>query len=90
MSVKIHLHPFLIHLAENKDIHEVDGKTVGECLQKLVERYPELDEWLFTKDRELNIMFDVFVNMQSTLSERLETKVKNGDDINLVVVIAGG
>ncbi|MFC1946750.1 MoaD/ThiS family protein [Chloroflexota bacterium] len=90
MSVKIHIHPYLIHLAENKDIHEVDGKTVGECLEKLVERYPELDEWLFTKDRDLNNMFDVFVNMQSTLSERLETKVTNGDDINLVVVIAGG
>ena len=90
MSVKVHLHPFLIHLAENKDIHEVDGKTVGECLNKLVERYPELDEWLFDKDRNLNNMFDVFVNMQNTLSERLGTKVADGDDINLVVVIAGG
>lgn len=90
MSVKIHLHPFLIHMAENKDIHEVDGKTVGECLEKLVEKYPELDEWLFTKDRDLNHMFDVFVNMQSTLDERLETRVADGDDINLVVVIAGG
>ena len=90
MSVKVHLHPFLIHLAENKDIHEVNGKTVGECLENLVKRYPGLDEWLFTKDRDLNNMFDVFVNMNSTLSERLATKVTNGDDINLVIVIAGG
>ena len=90
MSVRIHLHPFLIHLAENKDIHQIDGKTVRECLEKLVKRYPELDEWLFTKDRDLNNMFDVFVNMQSTLAERLDTKVKDGDDINLVIVIAGG
>lgn len=90
MSVRVHLHPFLIHLAENKDIHEVDGKTVGECLEKLVEKYQGLDEWLFDNERNLNIMFDVFVNMQSTLAERLETKVKDGDDINLVIVIAGG
>jgi len=90
MSVKIHLHPFLIHLAEDKDIHEVEGKTVGECLNQLVRRYPALDEWMFDKDRNLNNMFDVFVNMQSTLSERLETKVADGDNINLVIVIAGG
>ncbi len=90
MSVKLHLHPYLIHLAENKDIHEVNGATVGECLEQLIARYPELDEWLFTKDRSLNNMFDVFVNMQSTLSEGLETKVTDGDDINLVIVIAGG
>jgi molybdopterin converting factor small subunit len=90
MSVKVHLHPYLIHLAENKDIHEVNGKTVRECFEKLVERYQKLDEWLFDKDRNLNNMFDVFVNMQSTMSEKLETKVADGDDINLVVVIAGG
>ena len=90
MSIKVHIHPFLIHLADNKDIHEVDGKTVGECLENLVKKYPKMDEWLFTKDRDLNNMFDVFVNMQSTLSERLDTRVSDGDDINLIVIVAGG
>ena len=90
MSVKIHLHPLLFHLADNKDIVEVEGKTVGACLEKLVARYPDLTDWVFDKEREINNLFEIYVNMESAYPENLAKPVSDGDEINLVIVIAGG
>jgi len=90
MTVKLNLHPYLVHLADNKDRHEVNGATIGECLEDIVRRYPDLEEWLFTEERELKSLFDVFLNMESTEPERLAKPVRDGDDINIIIVIAGG
>ena len=90
MSVKVNLHPYLIHLTDNKDILEVSGKTVGECLEQAVEQYPGLREWIFSKDGTINNMFEIFVNMESTYPEGLAKPVQDGDDIQIIIVIAGG
>ena len=90
MSVKLHLHPFLMHLADNKDVHEVNGTTVRECLEDIVKRYPDLGVWLFDDEKELKNLFELFVNMQSAFPEGLEKPVTDGDEINLIIVIAGG
>ena len=90
MSVKVHIHPYLKHLAENNDFVTAEGKTIGECLEEVAGKYPELDEWFFNKERGLNPMFEVYLNMGSTIPEGLAMPVKSGDEINLIITIAGG
>jgi len=90
MSVKISLHPFLTHLTDDKDVHEVDGKTVGECLEQIAQRYPGVREWILDKDGKLNNIFEVYVNMESAYPEGLAKAVGSGDEIHVVIVIAGG
>lgn len=90
MSVKLHIHPFLMHITGNKDLHEVTGITIGECLEDLVGRYPDLREWIFTPEGKLNNMFELYHNMESAMPEGLAQPVRDGDEINLIVVIAGG
>ena len=90
MSVKVHIHPFLINITDNKDLHEVEGNTVRECLENLTEKYPDLKEWLFAKDGNLNHMFEIFINMESTGPDGLTRPVVDGDEIHLVIIIAGG
>ena len=90
MSVKINIHPYFSHITEGKDVLEVEGKTVGDCLEQMVQQYPELRYWLFTKDGELNDLYEVFVNMESTHPDGLSREVKDGDDIQIIIVIAGG
>ena len=37
MSVKINIHPLLGEYTNNQDVAEVNGSTVGECLEQLVD-----------------------------------------------------
>jgi molybdopterin converting factor small subunit len=90
MSITLHLHPFLMHLADNKDLHQVNGTTVRECLEDIAKRYPDLEQWLFDEERNLKNLFELYVNMESALPEGLEKPVKDGDEINLVIIVAGG
>lgn len=90
MSVKINLHPILSNLANNQDVVEVNGSTVGQCLEQLVARFPELRDWLFGKDGNLNRTVDVYVNMESSYPEELAKPVKDGDELHIIIVISGG
>ena len=40
VSQTVNIHQALRHLTNNQATAEVNGKTVGECLAELVERFP--------------------------------------------------
>lgn len=90
MSVKVHIHPLLLHLTDNQHTVEVGGNTVGQSLEQLVNRYPGLREWVFDKKGKLSKTFDIYLNMESTYPEELVKPVKDGDEIHLVMIISGG
>ncbi len=90
MSVKINVYYFLPHLTEDQEIVEVDGNTVGECLEKLVKRFPKAKEWLFGKDGNLSKFLDVYVNLEEAYPDELNTPVKDGDEIHIVMQLTGG
>ena len=83
MSVKINIHPSLLHLTDNQEEVEVSGNTVGQCFQQLTTKYPELKEWLFEKDGKLSKYIDVFVNQESAYPEELVKSVNDGDELNI-------
>jgi len=90
MSVKINIHPFLHHLTNDQDVVEVNGSTVGQCLEQLVARFPELRQWLFGKDGNLTGLVDIYVNLESSYPEELAKPVKDGDELHIIIIIAGG
>lgn len=90
MSVKINLHPILSNLVNSDDVVEVNGRTVGQCLDQLVTRFPELKEWIFNKDGHINSIIDVYVNMESSYPEELVKPVTDGDELHIIIVITGG
>jgi len=90
MSVKINLHPILSNLVSSNDVVEVNGRTVGQCLDQLVTRFPELKEWIFNKDGHINSIIDVYVNMESSYPEELAKPVQDGDELHIIIVITGG
>lgn len=90
MSIKVHIHPFLSQHTNNQDVVEVNGSTVGQCLEQLVARFPELRPWLFEKDGKLNRLVEIYVNMKSSYPEELAKPVKDGDELHIVIIIAGG
>ncbi len=89
MSIKVNIHPSLQYVADNKESVDVDGNTVGECFKNLVAEYPGLNEWLFEGEK-LSKYIDIFVNDESAYPEELAKPVKDGDEIHLLMQIAGG
>lgn len=90
MSVKINIHPFLTQHTNDQDVVEVNGSTVGQCLEQLVGQYPELRKWLFEKDGKLNRLVEIYVNGESSYPEELAKPVKDGDELHIVIIISGG
>jgi molybdopterin synthase sulfur carrier subunit len=90
MSIKIHIHPSLQYITGDRETVETKGSTVGECFKNLVVEYPELDEWLFEEKNKLSKYIDIFVNEDSAYPEELVKKVKDGDEIYILMQIAGG
>lgn len=90
MSIKINIHPFFSHLTNDQDVVEVNGSTVGQCLEQLIARFPETKNWLFRKDGNLLSLVDIYVNGESAYPDELAKPVKDGDELHIVVIIAGG
>lgn len=90
MSVKIHLHPDMCYLADNNEIVESTGSTVGECIRELIARYPGLGELVFDKDGRLKTFIEIYINRMAAYPNELERNVDDGDDIHLMMTVAGG
>ncbi len=90
MSVKIHLHPDMYYLTGNSELVETDGSTVGECLGQLTARYPGLGELIFYKDGGLQTFIEIYVNRRAAYPDELQRTVADGDEIHLMMTIAGG
>jgi MoaD family protein len=90
MGVKIKIQKNLQFLTSDKETIEVQGSTVGECLDQLLKRFPEIESKLINKDKTLLNTIGVFVNGKSAYPNELTTPVKDGDEIFLFLLISGG
>ena len=90
MSVKLNVHYFLPGLTDDQDIIEVEGFSVGQCLEQLISRFPRTKEWLFAEDGDLSNLVDVYVNLENTTPEGLTRLVQDGDEIHLIMMLSGG
>ena len=90
MPVKVHIHATHRQYTNGLEVVEVAGGTVGECLNHLIKQYPGMEKALFAKkDKLLNIV-EVYVNHTSAYPNELVKPIKDGDDIHLIVMLAGG
>ena len=83
MNIKLFLPKSLSHLSKGKDLFEVNGKTVGECLNELVVLVPVMKETLFYESGRLVPGIKVLVNQESTDAEGLAKELKDGDEIQI-------
>ncbi len=90
MGVKIGIPPFLFQLVNNNKEVIVEGKTVGDCLQSLIKRFPRVGKIILDKEGKLLRHIDVYVNGISVYPEDLTQAVKDGDELYIINIIAGG
>ncbi len=87
MTVKIRIPSFLRHLTNRAAIVQVEGSTVRECLQHLIEQFPGIENELLDKKGELLTYHIICVNNRPAA---LASQVKDGAELSISVVALGG
>jgi molybdopterin converting factor small subunit len=89
LTIKISLHKTHRQYTDGKEIVEVEGKTVAECLKDLVKKYPPLEHEIF-KNGKLNSLIEIYIDGASAYPNEMTKPVKDGDKIDLVYILSGG
>jgi molybdopterin converting factor small subunit len=90
MSIKIHLHTSHRQHTDGLSTVPVDGRTVGECIDDLIRRYPDMRKALFDKKGSLKNIIEIYLNMASAFPDELAKPTKDGDEIHITILLAGG
>lgn len=90
MGIRVHLHPAHRDLVGGLDVLEVEGRSIGECVSQLVSQYPRMEKALFDKNGKLKHVIEIYLNQESTYPDELAKAVKDGDDMHITVLLAGG
>lgn len=90
MSVRINIHPNLYQFTNDQTIVEVNGSTLGQCLDDLVKQFPQIKQGLFDKDGKLLNYVDIYVNQESSYPEEMAKPVTDGDKLHITLMMAGG
>jgi molybdopterin converting factor small subunit len=86
MSVKILIPALINKQVEGREVVEVDGATVSQCIDALRDRYPGTERWLY-KGGKIATYVHVGVNGKVAT---VDTPVKDGDDIKILIATGGG
>ncbi|MBA7591115.1 Sulfur carrier protein CysO [subsurface metagenome] len=90
MSVIVNLHPGLQRFTNGQATVKVEGNTVGQCLDGLAKQFPGIKSRLLDKKGKLLNYIDIYVNQESAYPEELAKAVRDGDEIHITLIIAGG
>ncbi len=90
MTISVNVHKTHRQFTDGRDVLEVEGETVGDCLNQVVKQFPEMKEALFDKKGRLLNVIEIYVNMESAYPDELAKKVKDGDKIHIAMMLAGG
>ena len=88
---KIHIPTPLRQYAGKQATIEVGAANVGDALNRLVAKHPDLRRHLYTDDGKLRAFVNVYLNDEDIRYLQKEaTAVKDNDSISIVPSIAGG
>ena len=90
MPINVHIHKTHRQFTNGSEVVAAEGKTVGECLNHLIKQFPGMEKALFAKKDKLHNVVEVYINHATAYPNELAKPVKDGDEIHLVIMLAGG
>ena len=90
MGVRIYIHRIHREHTEGKDILEVNGNTVGECIAELIALHPGIRNVILEHDGKLRNSLEIYVNLKNAHPHEMETPVQDGDRIHIALLLVGG
>ncbi len=76
----------LYKYTDNREVVEVDGPTVKDCINSLKNRYPELERWLY-RGGKIATYVRVGVNKKKA---SVDDRVSDGDEVKIMLATGGG
>ena len=90
MSISIYLHKVYQQYCDNKEVINIDGKTLKECIYNMIALYPDLGNAIFIEKDKLHPLVKVYLNSSDIYPDPMGKKVFDGDKIYLIHAMAGG
>ena len=90
MSVRINIPSYLQPYTDEKEVIEVNGNTVGECLGHLITQFPDIKKMVFQEDGRLLDYISIYANGAFAHEDELAQPVKDGDELHLLYILGGG
>ena len=91
MSIRIIIPAALRQYAENRDSVNLSGQNIGELLDNLMQKFPNMKKHLFSEDGQIRNFVNVYVNDDDIrYLENSQTQLKEVDVISLIPSVAGG
>ena len=90
MSIEIEIPSYLQPFTDNIEVIEVNGSTVGKCLNHLVAQFPSSEKMIFAKDGKLHGYVGIYINGEDAYPDELVKPVKDGDELYILYIIGGG
>ena len=90
MSINVNIHRTHRQFTDGLDSVKVEGNSVGACLDDLVRQFPDMGNALFDKKGKLLNAIEIYINQKSAYPDELVKPVKDGDDIHITLMLAGG
>ena len=90
MGIHVNVHRTHRQFTQGRDRIEVQGHSVGECLDALIDQYPGIATALFNKYGKLHDYVEIYLNADSAYPGELKKPVSDGDEITITAILAGG
>jgi molybdopterin converting factor small subunit len=90
MSINVHIHTTHRQFTNGLKVVSLEGKTIGECLNQLIKQFPGMEKALFAQKDKLLRNVEIYLNHTSAYPNELVKSVEDGDEIYIVVMLAGG
>ncbi len=91
MAVKLFIPTALRQYVGQADSIDVEGQTVGEVLNRIAERFPDLRRHLYNNQGKLRSFINVYLNDEDVrYLQKEETPLKESDEVRIIPSIAGG
>jgi len=90
VSINISIHRTHRQFTDGLDIVEVQGNNVGDCLNDLIGQFPGMASALFDNKGKLLNAVEIYINQKSAYPDEMVKPVKDGDDIHITLMLAGG
>jgi sulfur-carrier protein len=90
MTVRVKLHQYFQEMTLGKEIVEIEGNTVAQLIDNLDAAYPGIKEHLVDKRGKLQGFVELFINSAVVYPEETGMQLKDGDEVEILTIVAGG
>jgi len=90
VGIKIMQSSLLRKSIGQQEFVELPEGTPLECLQKLADWFPEMRFWLYDKNGDIRPQLWLFVNGQRIYDKELNDRLKDGDELRVLLALSGG